>query len=281
MKLTTTFLLGGDLPVRRIGFGAMRLTRQPGNFGPYPDWEGGKALLRRAVELGVNFIDTAHSYGPAWNERLIGEALAPFAPGVVVATKGGTEKTSPDNIFPDGRPETLRRRCDESRALLRVERIDLYQLHRPDPKVPWSETVGALAELRAAGKVRYVGLSNVSLEQIESARALVPIASVQNRFNFSERGEDPVVDYCARQGIAFIPWGPLAGKPLEHGAPLVAGEGPAAEFARERGLSPAQAAIVWLLERAPNILVIPGTRTLAHLEENLRIPGFSEGVNRV
>lgn len=275
MSVPTTFLLGGDLPVRRLGYGAMRLTQQPGNFGPYPDWEGGKALLRRAVELGVNFIDTAHSYGPGWNERLIGEALAPYPPGVVIATKGGTEKTSPTQIFPDGRPETLRRRCDESRALLRVERIDLYQLHRPDPQVPWAETIGALAELRAQGKVRHLGLSNVTLEQVESARALVPIASVQNRFNFNERGDDPLLEYCGRHGIAFIPWGPLAGQPLEPGAPLVADEGPVAALAKERGLRPVQAAILWLLERAPHVLVIPGTRSVAHLEENLRLPGWS------
>lgn len=248
-----TYLLGGDLPVMRFGYGAMRLCAQPGNFGRYPDWEVGKRLLRRAVELGVNFIDTAHAYGPSCNEELIGEALAPYPAGVVVATKGGVEKTAPDKVFPDGRPENLRRRCEESLRLLRVERLDLYQLHRPDPQVPLAESVGALAELRREGKVRHVGLSNVTIAQIESARGIVPVAAVQNRYNLLERGDDSVVDYCAARGIAFLPWGPLAAKP----------------FAREAPLADTRGALAWLLRRAPNIIVIPGTTSIAHLEENL------------
>ena len=251
--MNTIFLLGGDLPVNRIGYGAMRLCAQPGNFGRYPDWEGGKRLLQRAVELGVNFIDTAHAYGPSCNEELIGEALVPYAPGVVIATKGGVEKTAPDKVFPDGRPENLRRRCEESLKLLRAERIDLYQLHRPDPNVPFVESVGTLAELRREGKIRHVGLSNVTLVQIEEALAIVPIASVQNRYNLAERGDDPIVDFCAQRGIAYLPWGPLAAKPFAPEAPL----------AQTRGALP------WLLRRAPNIIVIPGTTSIAHLEENI------------
>lgn len=251
----STFLLGGEWPVSRVGYGAMRLCAQPGNFGRYPDWEGGKRLLRRAVELGVNFIDTAHAYGPSCNEELIGEALAPYPPGVIIATKGGVEKTAADKVFPDGRPENLRRRCEESLRLLRTERIDLYQLHRPDPNVPFAESVGALAELRREGKIRLVGLSNVTLAQIEEARTIVPIASVQNRYNLAERGDDPAVDYCAANGIAYLPWGPLAAKPFAPEAPL-------AKLGTARALA-------WLLRRAPNIIVIPGTTSLAHLAENV------------
>jgi len=251
--MNRTFLLGGDLPVNRFGYGAMRLCAQPGNFGRYPDWEAGKRLLRRAVELGVNFIDTAHAYGPSCNEELIGEALAPYPAGVVIATKGGVEKTAPDKVFADGRPENLRRRCEDSLRLLRVERIDLYQLHRPDPQVPLVESVGTLSELRREGKVRHVGLSNVTIAQIEEALGIVPIASVQNRYNLVERADDPVVDYCAERGIAYLPWGPLAAKP----------------FAREAPLAGSPGALAWLLRRAPNIIAIPGTTSVAHLEENV------------
>jgi pyridoxine 4-dehydrogenase len=248
----STFLLSGDLLVNRLGYGAMRLCAQPGNFGRFPDWDAGKRLLRRAVELGINFIDTAHAYGPSCNEELIGEALAPYPAGVVIATKGGVEKTAPDKVFPDGRPENLRRRCEESLRLLRLERIDLYQLHRPDPNVPFAESVGTLSELRREGKVRHVGLSNVTHAQIEEARRIVPIASVQNRYNLVERADDPVVDYCAVHGIAYLPWGPLAAKPFAPEAPLAAKPG----------------ALAWLLRRAPNIIAIPGTTSIAHLEEN-------------
>jgi len=251
--MSLKFLLGGDLPVDRVGFGAMRLCGQPGNFGRFPDWEAGKRLLRRAVELGVNFIDTAHAYGPGCNEELIGEALAPYPAGLVIATKGGVEKTAPDKVFPDGRPETLRRRCEESLRLLRVERIDLYQLHRPDPNVPFATSVGALAELREEGKVRHVGLSNVTISQIEEACRIVPIASVQNRYNLLERGDDPTIDFCAARGIAYLPWGPLAAKPFAPDAPLASTKG----------------ALAWLLRRSPNVIVIPGTTSLSHLEENI------------
>jgi len=251
--MSLTFLLGGDLPVNRIGYGAMRLCAQPGNFGRYPDWEAGKRLLRRAVELGIQFYDTAHAYGPSCNEELLGEALAPYRAGVVIATKGGVEKTAADKVFPDGRPESLRRRCEESLRWLRVERIDLYQLHRPDPNVPFVESVGALAMLRSEGKVRHVGLSNVTLAQIEEARRVVPIASVQNRYNLLERADDPTIDFCAAHGIAYLPWGPLAAKPFAPEAPLASTRG----------------ALAWLLRRSPNIIAIPGTTSITHLEENL------------
>jgi aryl-alcohol dehydrogenase-like predicted oxidoreductase len=249
----STFLLGGDLPVNRVGYGAMRLCAQPGNFGRYPDWEGGKRLLRRAVELGVNFIDTAHAYGPGCNEDLIADALAPYPASVVIATKGGIDKTAPDRIFPDGSPASLRRFCDASLRRLRVGRIDLYQLHKPDPNVPFAESVGALAQLRTEGKIRHVGLSNVTLAQVGEARRTVPVASVQNRYNLRERGDDPLIDYCAQHAIAYLPWGPLAAQPFAPQAPLAAVSG----------------ALAWLLRRAPNIIVIPGTTSIAHLEANI------------
>ncbi len=247
----------------------MRLCAQPGNFGPYPDWDGGKRLLRRAVELGVDFIDTAHPYGPGWNEELIADALAPYPPGVVVATKGGVEKTAPDKVFADGHPASLRRFCEGSLRRLKLARIDLYQLHRPDPNVPFSESVGALAALRSEGKIRHVGLSNVTLDQVKEAQRIVPIASVQNRYNLSEREDDPVVDYCAGQKIAYLPWGPLAAKPFAPEAPLATGSGPVAQIAGELGATAGQVALAWLLRRSPNIILIPGTTSIAHLEENV------------
>jgi aryl-alcohol dehydrogenase-like predicted oxidoreductase len=253
--MSLSFLLGGDLAVHRVGYGAMRLCGQPGNFGPFPDREAGKRLLRRAVEIGVTFVDTAHAYGPGWNEELIADALAPYPPGLVIATKGGVEKTAPDKVFPDGRPETLRRRCEDSLRRLRVDRIDLYQLHRLDPGVPFADSVGALAGLRAEGKVRHVGLSNVTVAQIEEAARIVPVASVQNRYNLRERGDDPTVDYCAARGIAYLPWGPLAAAPFAPAAPLAGTRG----------------ALAWLLRRSPTVILIPGTTSVAHLEENTAV----------
>jgi pyridoxine 4-dehydrogenase len=267
--MNTSFLLGGDLPIRRMGYGAMRLCAQPGNFGKYPDWAGGIALLRRAVELGVNFIDTAYPYGPGYNEELIGEALSPYAEGLVITTKGGVDKTAPDRFFPDGKPESLRRFCELSLGRLRLERIELYQLHRPDPGVPFQESVGALALLREEGKIRHVGLSNVTLAQIVEARRIVPIASVQNRYNLAERSEDPVVDFCYEQGIAYLPWGPLAAKPFEAQAPLTHGGGALQQVAARHGATPGQVALAWLLHRSPNLIPIPGTTSVVHLEENM------------
>ncbi|MEO6785650.1 MAG: aldo/keto reductase [Chthoniobacteraceae bacterium] len=264
-----TFLLGGDLPVHRIGYGAMRLCGQPGNFGPFADWAAGEKLLRRAVELGVNFFDTAEAYGPGSNEEIIASALHPYAAGLVITTKGGVTKTSPTAIFPDGRPENLRRACEASLRRLRMERIDLCQLHRPDPKVPYADSVGTLAALRAEGKIRHVGLSNVSVAQLEEALAIVPIVSVQNRYNLRERGGDDVLACCERHGIAFLPYGPLGAQPFERIAPLGSAESPLAATAARLAATPAQIALAWLLRRSPNIIVIPGTTVISHLEENV------------
>jgi len=269
MSHPSTFLLGGDLPIHRVGYGAMRLCAQPGNFGPYPDWEAGKRLLRRAVELGVNFIDTAHPYGPGWNEQLIADALAPYPPDLIVTTKGGVEKTAPDQVFPDGRPESLRRFCEGSLKRLKLDRIELYQLHRPDPKVPFSESVAALAELRTEGKIRHIGLSNVSLAQVEEAQTIVPIASVQNRYNFLEREDEPTLAYCAQHDIAYLPWGPLAAKPFAPEAPLADPSSRLATLAVGLGVRPGQLALAWLLQHRANIVLIPGTTIIEHLEENV------------
>lgn len=264
----TTYTLGGDRRIQRLGYGAMRLCGQPGNFGPYPDWEAGIRLIRRAVELGVDFIDTAHAYGPGWNETLIGEALAGFSDAVVVATKGGVEKTAADKVFPDGRPMQLRLRCEESLRRLRVERIPLYQLHRPDPKVPFAESVGALAALRSEGKIEHIGLSNVSLAQVKEALEITPIASVQNRFNLTEQADAEVLDFCRDKGIAYLPWGPLAAKPFAPAAPLSQDER-LSQIAGLHSATEGQIALVWLLQRAPNIVLIPGTTSVGHLEENM------------
>lgn len=250
---TQTFALGGDLSVSRIGYGAMRLTGQPGNFGRYADWEGGKMLLRRAVELGVTFFDTAHSYGPGHNEDLIAEALYPYAPGVVIATKGGVDKGKDGRIIVDASPTTLARQIDDALLRLRVERIDLFQLHRVDPAVPIEESVGAIDQARKSGKVRLIGVSNVDREQLDRAMLVAPIASVQNRLNEAEQGDAELVNFTAEKGIAFLPYGPLGAHPMQRGAALDPGN-----------------ALAWLLRRSPNIVVIPGTTSIAHLEENLQ-----------
>ncbi|MEL6136162.1 MAG: aldo/keto reductase [Cyanobacteria bacterium J06628_6] len=251
MKETkTTFKLGGELSVNRIGYGAMRLTGQPGNFGPYADWEQGKALLQRAVKLGVNLFDSARSYGPEWTDKLIGEAID--ARSVVVATKGGVDKPAPGQIVVDGSPATLMQQIDDALRNLRVDRIDLFQLHRVDPKTPLETSVEALKTAQDAGKIRFIGLSNVDRAQLDRALAVAPIASVQNRFNQAEQSQNDLVDYTAEKGIAFIPYGPLGANPMRQGAAL-----------------PAQSALAWLLQRSPNIIVIPGTTSIAHLEENV------------
>lgn len=263
-----TFKLGGDLTINRMGYGAMRLTGQPGNFGPYADWEGGQTLLRRAVELGVNFIDTAEAYGPGFNEELIASALHPYADHLVIATKGGIDKPAPDNIRANGRPENLRRGCEASLQRLNRDRIDLYQLHRPDPHVPFAESVGMLAELQQEGKIRHIGLSNVSLAQLQEAEKIAAIASVQNRFSISDRTGEEILDYCTQHNIAFIPWGPL------QGTPLVNAEGALAQIAAQHQVKPNQIALAWLLHCAPNIVLIPGTTTISHLEENIAAAGI-------
>jgi aryl-alcohol dehydrogenase-like predicted oxidoreductase len=269
--ISATFKLGGDLTVNRLGYGAMRLTGQPGNFGAYPDWEAGKQLLRRAVELGVNFIDTAEAYGPGFNEEIIASALYPYPEDLVIATKGGINKPALDNIQADGRPESLRKSVEASLKRLKRDRIDLYQLHRPDPKVPFIESIGALAQLKQEGKIRHVGISNVTLEQIEIARNIVDIASVQNRFSISDRTNQDILDYCTQNNIAFIPYGSLGAHPLNRGAPLANAEGILADIAQKKGVKPNQIALAWLLHYAPNIILIPGTTTIAHLEENIAV----------
>jgi pyridoxine 4-dehydrogenase len=269
VSFSTKFAIGGDLVVNRLGYGAMRLTGQPGNFGRYPDWEGGQQLLRRAVELGVNFIDTAEAYGPGFNEEIIAFALHPYQQNLVIATKGGIHKPTPDNIQADGSPKSLTSSVEASLQRLKLERIDLYQLHRPDPKVPFTESIGALAELKQAGKIRHLGLSNVSIEQIEAARKIVAIASVQNRLSISDRSSENVLDYCTKNNIAFIPYGSLGAHPLKRGAPLANAEGTLADLAPKKGVKTNQIALAWLLHRAPNIILIPGTTTISHLEENM------------
>jgi pyridoxine 4-dehydrogenase len=252
----------GDLTVNRMAFGAMRLTG-PGVIGEPDDPENAKAVLRRAVELGVNFIDTADSYGPEINERQIAEALHPYPDDLVIATKGGLSHERRGEWLQDGRPERLRAACEGSLQRLRVERIDLYQLHSVDPSVPLEESVGALAELREEGKIRHVGLSNVDARQLARAREVVPIVSVQNRYNLADRHSEGVLEACEREGIAFLPWFPLAFGELTRGA------GRLTDVAFAHGLSRAQVAIAWLLQRSPVVLTIPGTSSLEHLEENV------------
>jgi pyridoxine 4-dehydrogenase len=251
----------GDLTVRRLGYGAMRITGN-GVWGPPADHDESIAVLRRAVELGVNLIDTADSYGPYVSEQLIAEALHPYPEDLVIATKGGLTRTGPGEWPRNGRPEHLREACEGSLERLRVERIDLYQLHAPDPEVPYEESVGTLKELQDEGKIRHVGVSNVSVEQLATAREIVDVVSVQNRFNLGNRQAADVLAVCQAEGIPFIPWFPLeAGSPAEPG-------GAAAEIAERHGATPAQVALAWLL-RTPAALPIPGTSSVAHLEENL------------
>lgn len=264
------FKIGGDLLVSRLGYGAMRLTGQPGNWGPYPDWEHGVRVLREAVELGVNFIDTADAYGPGDNEELIADALHPYAASLVIATKGGTVKTGPGAFHADGSPDYLKQACEASLRRLKLERIDLYQLHRVDPQVPIEVSVGALVELQTAGKIKHIGLSNVTLEQLQAAEKIAPIASVQNRYNILLRSDNPLVDYCTEHNIAFLPWSPLGAAPFERVAPVAnIHEGALAELAARRNAHSGQIGLLWLLYRAPNILPIPGTTSLKHLKENV------------
>ncbi|MDQ3066091.1 MAG: aldo/keto reductase [Actinomycetota bacterium] len=259
--MSETFKIGGELEVQRLGYGGMRLCG-PGIMGWPDDRENALAVLRRAVELGVDFVDTADAYGPEVNELQIAEALHPYD-GIVVATKGGLVRTA-DGAWPtDGRPEHLRSACEASLQRLRVETIDLYQLHRPDPAVPFAESVGMLRELQREGKVRHVGLSNVTVEQLAEARQLVEIVSVQNQYNLGDRSSEDVLDACDRDGIAFLPWFPLdAGELAKPG-------GPVEEVASAHGATAAQVALAWLLARSPVVCPIPGTSSLEHLEENM------------
>ena len=268
MQPHLTFRFSDGTEVRRLGYGAMRLTGQPGNFGPYGAWEAGKKVLQRALELGINFIDTARAYGPGWNERLVAEAIYPYPEGLFLATKGGVVKKSATERYVDGSPDGLRRDCEESLKNLRAECIDLYQLHWVDPAVPLNESVLGLARLRQEGKIRLIGLSNITVKQLEEARSIAQIAAVQNRYSVGEREGDPMVDYCAREGIAFVPYGPLGADPMKPGAPLAYAEGVLADVGKDLGATTTQIALSWLLHRAPNILPIPGTTSITHLEEN-------------
>ncbi len=253
-----TFGLGGDLPVHRMGFGAMRITGA-GIWGSPADHDEAIAVLRRAVELGVDFIDTADSYGPFVSEDLIAEALHPYPESLVIATKGGLTRSGPGVWEAVGRPEYLRQCVEMSLRRLRLERIDLYQFHRVDPQVPIEDSVGALKELQDQGKIRHLGLSNVTVAQLDAASAVATIVSVQNRYNATARDADPVLDACAERGLAFIPW-----------APVGSGDVSAlASAAARHGVTPSQLALAWLLQRSPVMVPIPGTSSVAHLEENV------------
>jgi len=251
--------IGGDLVVRRLGFGAMRVTGQ-GVWGEPPDEGRAKATLRRVVDLGVNFIDTADSYGPEVSERLIAEALYPYADDLVIATKGGLVRPGPGRWEPDGRPEHLREACEGSLRRLRLDQIPLYQLHRPDPRVPLADSLGALAQLKDEGKIRHIGVSNVSAAQLRAAQQVTPVVSVQNRYNAADRKSERLVDVCELERIAFLPWAPIQ---QADGNPAVA------EAARRHGASPRQIVLTWLLARSPQMLPIPGTGSPEHAEANV------------
>jgi pyridoxine 4-dehydrogenase len=267
--------IGGEITVNRLGFGAMRITGR-GIWGEPDDPDDARRVLRRAVELDVNLIDTAHSYGPEVSERLIAEALHPYPQGLVIATKSGFQRSGPGNWHPDGRPETIRRDCERSLELLRLDRIDLLQLHTVDPDVPIEESLGTLRELQEEGKIRMIGLSNVDVEQLRRAQKVVRVVSVQNRYSFGDRGSEDVLDLCEKEGIAFLPWYPLG----------------AGSLARSREVwpettesaTPAQLAIAWLLRHSPVVVPIPGTSSIAHLEENVGAAGLrlsDEDVKRI
>jgi aryl-alcohol dehydrogenase-like predicted oxidoreductase len=257
------FKLGGDLEINRLGYGAMRLTGE-GVWGEPKDPEAAKSVLRRAVELGVNFIDTADAYGPAIGEPMIGDALSPYAPGVVIATKGGLTRQGPNRWMPVGRPEYLTQQVELSLRYLKLERIDLWQLHRIDAKVPVEESLGAVARLQRAGKIRHIGLSEVKIPEIEQASKVVKIVSVQNQYNLGDRKHEDVLKYCEEHNIAFIPWYPVAaGKLAQPGGKLD-------EVAKAHNATVSQISLAWLLHHSPVLLPIPGTSSIAHLEENLK-----------
>ncbi len=257
-----TFALGGDLHINRLGYGAMRITGE-GVWGEPKDPESAKKVLRRAVELGINFIDTSDAYGPAVSERLIGEALSPYKPGVVIATKAGLTRQGPGKWLPVGRPEYLRQEVELSLRYLKLERIDLWQLHRIDPKIPVEESLGEIAKLQQEGKIRHVGLSEVKPHEIEQASKVVKIVSVQNQYNLGDRQHEDVVDYCTKHNVGFIPWYPVAaGKLAQPGGKLD-------NVARKHDATVSQLSLAWLLHRSPVILPIPGTTSTEHLEENV------------
>jgi aryl-alcohol dehydrogenase-like predicted oxidoreductase len=265
------FKIGGDLPVHRLGFGAMRLTGE-GIWGWPPDRDNARKVLRRAVELGVNLIDTADAYGPETDELLISEALHPYPKGLVIATKGGQIRPGPDRWVPKGDPAYLKQCIDKSLKRLKLERIDLYQLHRVDPHVPIEDSLGALKEMQSAGKIRHVGLSEVSPEQVQRAQKITPIVTVQNRYNITDRKWENTLTYCEKERIGFMPWAPVGGRRGVRSAGLE-------KVAKDHGITIYQLGLAWLLHRSPVMLPIPGTSSLAHLEENMaaRNVQFSPG----
>lgn len=262
-EIATTFRLGGDMEIHRLGFGAMRITGK-GIWGEPRDREEARRVLRRAVDLGVDFIDTADSYGPDVSEELIGETLAPYKKGLVIATKAGLVRTGPDRWHPLGRAEYITQQVEMSLRHLKLERLDLWQLHRIDPKTPVEESLGAAKKLQEQGKIRHIGLSEVSVAEIEQARKIVEIVSVQNEYNLTTRKSEDIMNYCEQHKLGFIPWFPVAaGKLAERGGKLD-------QLARKHNASVAQLSIAWLLHRSPVMLPIPGTSSVAHLEENMK-----------
>jgi pyridoxine 4-dehydrogenase len=272
-KSAGEFLIGGDLRVTRLGFGAMRITGE-GVWGEPSNRAEAVRVLRRAVELGINFIDTADSYGPGVSEEIIAEALHPYPEGLVIATKGGFVRPGPNQWAENGKPEQLRSACEGSLRRLRLDRIDLYQLHRIDPKVPAEEQLGTLKDLQAQGKIKHIGLSEVSVRQIQHARTIVPIVSVQNRYSVTDRGSEDVLEYCEKEKMGFIPWFPLA-------AGRVSGpESPVSRIAARWKVTPSQLALAWLLARSPVMLSIPGTSKVEHLEENVAAAALRIDANK-
>jgi len=266
-KKAGEFLIGNDLRVTRLGYGAMRITGE-GIWGEPADRPEAVRVLRKAVELGINFIDTADSYGPEVSEKIIAEALHPYPADLVIATKGGFDRTGPNKWVENGRPEHLRSACEGSLRRLRLEQIALYQLHRIDPKVPAEEQLGTLKHLQAEGKIKHVGLSEVSVQQIQHAQTIVPIVSVQNRYSLTDRGSEAVLQYCERQKLGFIPWFPLAAGKLS------GGESPIVRVAAKLKVTPSEVALAWLLARSAVMLPIPGTSSVKHLEENVAAAGL-------
>jgi pyridoxine 4-dehydrogenase len=268
------FLVGNDLRVTRLGFGTMRITGN-GIWGEPADRAEAVRVLRRAIQLGINFIDTADSYGPGVSEDIIAEALYPYPADLVIATKGGFERPGPDRWVENGRPEHLRSACEGSLRRLRLDRIDLYQLHRIDPKVPVEDQLGTLKALQAEGKIKHIGLSEVSVGQIKHAQTIVPIVSVQNRYSVADRGSEDVLKYCETEKMGFIPWFPLAAGQLS------GGDSPIHRVAEQLKATPSQVALAWLLSRSPVILPIPGTSKVQHLEENIAAAGLKIDENKM